>query len=251
MIDMVEWLLPLIFFVVAFLYSSVGMGGGSSYTAILLLTSISTMIIPMISLVLNLFVTTISSFNFIRAGHAKLRIILPFVISAIPMAYIGGAIHVEKIVFMWILLVSLILVAIRIYILDIKCIKSDLTQKAKTIISVISGSILGLLAGIVGIGGGIYLVPLIIMLNLGTVKQAAATASVFIWMVSASGLLSRFQYNAVNIENYYYLVLAVIVGSIFGSYAGSFKCKPKTMERALGSIIIIAIVFIIKKIIEN
>ena len=83
--------LPVLFFIIAFAYSSVGLGGGSSYTALMLIIGMNTLTIPLVSLTLNLFVTTIGSFNFIRNKHAKLKLLLPFIITSIPMAYLGGA----------------------------------------------------------------------------------------------------------------------------------------------------------------
>jgi len=95
----------------------------------------------------------------------------------------------------------------------------------------------------------VYLVPLIIMLNLGTQKEAAAAGTVFVWVVSLSGLVSRLQYNSINLLEYTPLIIAVMIGGFLGSYMGSFKFSPKTMEKTLGIIIIMAIVLLIKKII--
>lgn len=109
-------LLAALFCVVAFFYSSVGLGGGSSYTALMAIFGMSEMAIPMISLALNLVVSSVGSFNFIRHRHAKIRIFLPFFLSSIPMAYLGGSLKLPKEGFLWILFVSLILVAARIYL---------------------------------------------------------------------------------------------------------------------------------------
>ncbi|MBT3195489.1 MAG: sulfite exporter TauE/SafE family protein [Candidatus Ruthia sp.] len=241
-------LLALLFFVVAFIYSSVGMGGGSSYTALMAIAGMSTLAIPMVSLSLNLFVSTISSFNFLRNKHGKMRIILPFLISAIPFAYLGGALSLPKEVFLWVLLASLVIVAMRIYLWEDTSFEIILSQKQKILASLVAGSVLGLVAGIVGIGGGIYLVPLIIMLRIGNQKEAAATGAIFVWTVSLSGLVSRLQYNAIDLTNYLPLIGAVIIGGFLGSYFGSFKYSPKTMEKSLGVIILVAIVFLVKKI---
>jgi len=241
-------ILPLLFFIVAFIYSSVGMGGGSSYTAIMVITGMSTLVIPMVSLSLNLFVTTIGSYNYLRNSHGKARIILPFLITAIPFAYVGGALNLPKEVFLWVLLISLILVAARIYLWQGTGFRLQLSQKNKVIVSLITGSLLGLVAGIVGIGGGVYLVPLIIMLNLGTQKEAAAAGVVFVWVVSLSGLISRLQYNSINLLEYVPLIIAVVVGGFLGSYLGSFKFSSKTMEKTLGIVILLAIGFLLKKI---
>lgn len=165
------------------------------------------------------------------------------------MAYLGGSLDLPKEIFYWILLISLILVAARIYLWQSMSFQFNLKKNEKIIISLITGSVLGLIAGIVGIGGGIYLVPLIIILGLGTEKEAAACGAIFIWLNSASGLLSRLQYNSIDLTNYIPLIIAVIAGAALGSYMGSFKFSPKVMDKMLGLVIIVAIIFLTKKVI--
>ena len=238
------YFLAVLFFLVAFTYSSVGLGGGSSYTALMAVVGVSTLAIPLISLSLNLFVTSVGSFNFIRNRHARIKLILPFLISSIPMAYLGGSLKLPKEIFYWILLISLVFVALRIYAWQSTTIKMNIDQNGKTLISLIAGSIIGLFAGIVGIGGGIYLVPLIIILGLGTGKEAAACGAVFIWLNSCSGLISRIQYNSIDLTNYIPLIAAVLAGGIMGS----FKFSPKAMEKILGAVIIVTIIFLTGKV---
>jgi uncharacterized membrane protein YfcA len=242
------YFLAVLFFLVAFTYSSVGLGGGSSYTALMAVVGVSTLAIPLISLSLNLFVTSVGSFNFIRNRHARIKLILPFLISSIPMAYLGGSLKLPKEIFYWILLISLVFVALRIYAWQSTTIKMNIDQNGKILISLIAGSIIGLFAGIVGIGGGIYLVPLIIILGLGTGKEAAACGAVFIWLNSCSGLISRIQYNSIDLTNYIPLIAAVLVGGTMGSFMGSFKFSPKAMEKILGAVIIVAIIFLTGKV---
>ncbi len=243
------YFLSVLFFIVAFAYSSVGLGGGSSYTALMAIFGINTIAIPMISLSLNLFVTFVGSFNFIRNKHAKIKLVFPFLISSIPMAYLGGALKLPKDIFYWVLLISLVFVVFRIYVWQNTTIKFNAGKKEKIIISIITGSVLGLVAGIVGIGGGIYLVPLIIILGLGTEKEAAACGTIFIWLNSFSGLLSRFQHNSIDLTNYIPLIIAVLAGGALGSFMGAFKFSPKVMKNMLGAITIVAIFFLIKKVI--
>jgi len=240
-------LLASLFLIVSFAYSSVGMGGGSSYTALMAIFGIGHLAIPMISLTLNLFVTTVGSFNFIRNRHGRISLILPFLITSIPMSYIGGSLRLPKGIFYWILLTTLISVALRIYIFDDTSLRLNITKTQQVILSLLIGSVLGLVAGILGIGGGIYLVPLIIILGLGTQKEAAACGAVFIWVNSVSGLAARLQYNPINFTEYLPLVLAVLVGGALGSYMGSSKFSPRTMEKMLGGIIVVAISFLTKK----
>ena len=225
-----------------------GLGGGSSYTALMAIFGMNTLEIPMISLTLNLFATSVGSYNFVRNNHAKLKLILPFLISSIPMAYVGGALRLPTEIFYFILLASLVLVAARMYIWEQTTVKFNLGKVGKITISLIIGSVLGLIAGIVGIGGGIYLVPIIVILGLGTEKEAAACGVIFIWINSMSGLIARLQYNSIDLTNYIPLISAVLIGSALGSFMGSFKYSPKTMQKILGVVIIIAIFLLTKKV---
>lgn len=242
------YILAIIFFVVAFTYSSVGLGGGSSYTALLALFGFNVLAIPIISLALNAIVCTVGSFNFIRGKHLRLKLILPFLLSSIPMAYFGGALKVPKEIFYWLLLISLIIVALRIYVWRSTAFHLKMSKKGEVVVSLFAGSVLGLLSGIVGIGGGIYLVPLILILGLGSEKEAAACGAVFIWLNSISGLISRFQYNAIDMTQYLPIIVAVFIGGAAGSFLGSEKYSPKTMEKILGLVIIVAILFLARKV---
>lgn len=243
------YFIAFLFFLVAFAYSSVGLGGGSSYTALMAIMGFSVLTIPMVSLSLNFLVTLIGSFNFIRYKHARLKLILPFIVSSIPMAYLGGALQLPKELFYWLLLISLVFVALRIYFLSNVSLTLDLSARGKLVIAFISGAILGLIAGIVGIGGGIYLVPLIIILGLGSAKEAAAAGVIFIWVNSLAGLISRFQHNAIDLTEYIPLIIAVIIGGSLGSFVGAARYPPKVMEKVLGIIIIVAIGFLTRKLI--
>jgi uncharacterized membrane protein YfcA len=241
-------LLAFIFAVVAFFYASVGLGGGSSYTALLAVFGASTVTIPMVSLTLNILVTTFGSLVFLLHGHARLRLIVPFIVSSIPMAYLGGMLHLPKMIFYVLLLLSLCAAAARIYFpSNSKPIQLD--QRWKTFCAIVGGAILGLIAGITGIGGGVYLVPLIILLGLGSAKEAAACGAFFIWVNSVSGLLSRIQYSEVDLAPYLPLVIAVVLGGMAGTLMGAGRFKVRTMQQILGSILIVAILLLGRKIV--
>jgi uncharacterized membrane protein YfcA len=242
------YIIAAMFFVVALAYSSVGLGGGSSYTALMAIFGFNTLVIPTISLTLNFVVSAVGSINFIRYKHARAKLIVPFLISSIPMAYVGGSLEMPKKVFYWILLISLVILAIRIYIWRDTKFNLKINRRGQIIISLIVGSILGLISGIVGIGGGIYLIPMIIALGLGSQKEAAACGAIFVWFNSLSGLASRFQYNPINLEDYIMLIIAVLIGGALGSYLGSSRLPRSVMEKTLGLIIVVAIFFLIKEI---
>jgi len=243
------YFLPLLFFAIALAYSSVGLGGGSSYTAMMLIVGMSIITIPLVSLTLNLFVTSIGSFNYIRHQHAKLKLLLPFILTSMPMAYLGGTLKLPPDLFYFILFISLLFTALRIYLWKSTTLNLNLKQKSKIIISLIAGSLFGFVAGTAGIGGGIYLVPLIIILGLGTPKEAAACGVIFIWLNSFSGLISRLQYNAIDLSQYAPLIIAVVLGGSLGSHMGASRFSVATMEKILGLIVLIALTFLLKKLI--
>jgi uncharacterized membrane protein YfcA len=243
-----HYIIALLFFIIAFTYSSVGLGGGSSYTALMAILGFNVLAIPMVSLFLNVLVTSVGSFNFIRKRHARFGLILPFLAGSIPMAYIGGALQLPRELFYWVLLVSLLFVAYRIYFWSNTAFRIQLSNRCKLVISLISGALLGLVAGIVGIGGGLYLVPLIIILGLGSEKEAAACAAIFVWLNSASGLISRLQYNAIDLSQYIPLFVAVLIGGTLGSLMGSTRFSPRQLERILGVVILVAIALLLRQI---
>jgi hypothetical protein len=242
------YFLALAFCIVAFLYSSVGLGGGSSYTALMAIIGVHYLLIPTISLILNLIVTSIASINFLRGGHGRIRLLLPFLITSIPMAYIGGSLHFPKDIFFLLLMATLVLVALRVYVWDRPELRLNLTDSGKLAISLMTGGILGFIAGAVGIGGGIYLVPLIIVLGLGTEKEAAATGAIFIWLNSCAGLVARVG-DFPDPVTIFPLVLAVIIGGAAGSSLGANKYEPRTMQKFLGGVILIAIAILFGKMV--
>ena len=132
--------LALLFCCVSFAYSVVGLGGGSAYTALMAILGVSHAVIPTISLTLNLLVTSAGSVNFIREGHARPRLITPFLVTSIPMSYIGGSLEMPKEAFYWVLLVSLIFVALRIYFWDNTALKLNLGRAQQVMLSLAAGS---------------------------------------------------------------------------------------------------------------
>ena len=241
------YVLAALFFVVAFLYSSVGLGGGSSYTALLAIFGANPVAIPSVSLTLNALVTSIGSFNFIRGGHARLNLIGPFLIGSIPMAFVGGMIALPARWFYVLLLASLIIVALRIYAPGETALRVRMLPAQKLLASLLIGGGLGFLAGAVGIGGGIYLVPLVILLGLGNAKEAAACGAVFIWVNSVTGIAARVVAERYEPELLLPIAVAVIAGAILGSRIGAGKASPRKMEKVLGLVIIVAVILLARK----
>lgn len=240
-------LLAIIFAFVAFFYASVGLGGGSSYTALLAIFGASTVAIPMVSLTLNVLVTTVGSVVFLAQRHGRLRLIAPFLVSSVPMAYVGGMLHLPKTLFYLVLLVSLVFAAVRIYFPG-DATPLTLDNRGRVWLALFCGAILGLVAGIAGIGGGVYLVPLIILLGLGTAKEAAACGAFFIWANSMAGLAARLQYNHIDPAAFLPLIVGAVAGGLAGSMMGAGRFEPRTMQKILGSILVVAIFFLGRKI---
>ena len=214
-------ILSIFFFITAILYSSVGFGGGSTYLALLLIWDTPYYIFPVIALFCNIIVVTGNSVNYIRAGNHNLKLLLPFLIGSIPFAYIGGTLIINKEIFE-ILLFLVLSVAGSLLLMNNKAYENkDVTVKKLNIfISVIIGSLLGLISGIVGIGGGIFLSPILFLLKADKPKNIITTASLFILVNSISGIFGQFTKD--NIINefviYWPLFLSVFIGGLIGNY---------------------------------
>ena len=239
---MTTFLLPLIFLVVALVYSAVGLGGGTTYVALLALTGMDHQQLPTISLSLNLVVTSVGIYNFRRQGHIRFGLIWPFLITSLPMAYLGGSLQLSRVTFLWLLFVTLLFVAARIYLWREVTFNLHLNDPGRLATMLASGAVLGFVAGTVGIGGGILLIPLLIILGLAGEREAAGAGVVFVWVNSAVGLVSRYQRGALDPVLIALLVVAVIVGAGIGSYLGATRFKPRTVQQVLGVVILMALV---------
>jgi len=225
-------ILSILFFVTALLYASVGFGGGSTYLALLLIWEIPYYIFPVIALVCNIFVVSGNSFNYIKAGNLNLKLLLPYLIGSIPLAFIGGSLTIEKNLFELFLFLVLTFAGIMLLI-NFKSYddKKDETYKNIPIfISIPIGGILGFVSGVVGIGGGIFLSPILFLIKAGKPKHIVTAASLFILINSISGITGQLTKNAVfnDLSNYWYLFLAVIIGGQIGNFL-NLKIFPTRM----------------------
>ena len=213
--------LAILFFVTAILYSSVGFGGGSTYLALLLIWGIPYYIFPLIALLCNIIVVSGNCLNYIRTGNLNLKLLTPYLIGSIPLAFIGGSIHVEKI-FFEILLFSVLLTAGALLLLNFRSYddKVENYNKIPIPISIIIGGTLGFLSGVVGIGGGIFLSPILFLAKVGKAKHIVTTASLFILINSISGITGQLTKNIVliDIPSYWQLLLAVLIGGQVGNF---------------------------------
>ena len=224
-------ILSILFFVTAILYASVGFGGGSTYLALLLIWEVPYYIFPVIALVCNIFVVSGNSFNYIKAGNLNLKLLLPYLIGSIPLAFIGGSLHIEKNLFEFFLFLVLAFAGIMLLINFKSYDDEDKTYKNIPIfISVPIGGVLGFASGVVGIGGGIFLSPILFLIKAGKPKHIVTAASLFILINSISGVTGQLTKNAVfnNLSNYWYLFLAVIIGGQVGNFL-NLKIFPTRM----------------------
>ena len=214
-------ILSIFFFITAILYSSVGFGGGSTYLALLLIWNIPYYIFPVIALLCNIIVVSGNSFNYINAGNYNLKLLYPFLLGSIPFAFLGGSIIIEKEIFE-ILLFLVLSVAGTLILIKNKSYEENnlIIKKINFFISLFIGSLLGLISGIIGIGGGIFLSPILFLFKAGSPKIIATTASLFILINSVSGLIGQLTKQMVlnEISNYWLLFLGVFVGGLLGNY---------------------------------
>jgi uncharacterized membrane protein YfcA len=214
-------ILSIFFIITAILYSSVGFGGGSTYLALLLIWEIPYYIFPVIALICNIIVVTGSSINYVRAGNHNLRLLIPFLIGSIPLAFLGGTLILDKKVFEFSLFLVLSIAGVLLFLKNKSYEDKDTKiRKLNIFVSLLIGSILGLISGIVGIGGGIFLSPILFLLKADKPKNIVTTASLFILVNSISGILGQFtKENILNeIISYWPLFLAVFIGGLFGNY---------------------------------
>ena len=232
------------FFVTAILYASVGFGGGSTYNALLVLAEVDYRILPSIALLCNLIVVLGGVWRFSRAGYVDLRRMVPWIITSVPAAWIGGSLNISEKLFVGLLGFSLLAAAVRMF-----WPKKKGQSEAKSIINQywflppVIGTVLGLLAGLVGIGGGIFLAPILYLMRWDSEKKIAAACSVFILVNSVSGLIGQVmkmgymdQFYATSM--YWLLFPAVLIGGQIGSAMGAKYLNPKILNLMTASLIL-------------
>ena len=234
-------ILPILFFVTAILYSSVGFGGGSTYLALLLIWEIPYYILPVIALGCNIIVVSGNSINYIKAGNLNLKLLTPYLIGSVPMAFIGGTLEIEKNIFE-ILLFFVLLVSGLLLLFNFKSYDNNENKykEVKYIYSLFIGSILGILSGIVGIGGGIFLSPILFLLRAGLPKHIVTTSSIFILINSFAGIIGQLTKSYVlnDILEYWYLLFFVLVGGQIGNYL-NLKILPTRFLALITSCLVI------------
>ena len=234
-------ILPILFFVTAIIYASVGFGGGSTYLALLLLWDVPYYIFPIIALGCNIIVVSGNSFNYIRAGNLNIKLLLPYLLGSIPFAFIGGSIEIDKNIFEIILFIVLAVAGL-LLLFNFKSYgnHSKIYKSLPLFFSIPIGIILGFVSGIVGIGGGIFLSPILYLLKAANPNHITTTVSLFILINSIFGIFGQItkDINLHEITNYLYLLIAVFVGGQIGNFL-NIKIIPTRILALITSLLVI------------
>ena len=214
-------ILSILLFVTALNYSSVGFGGGSTYLALLLLAGVSYEIFPIIALACNIIVVSGNSFNYIKAGNYNFKLLLPYLLGSIPFAFIGGSIQVEKELFE-ILLFFVLGIAGFLLLINFKSYENNpkIYKTLPIYFSPLIGVVLGFVSGVIGIGGGIFLSPILYLFKAANPKYITTTVSLFILINSIFGIIGQLTKNQALFEfkEYLFLLLAVFIGGQLGNF---------------------------------
>jgi len=225
-------------FLVAFFYASVGHGGASGYLALMAIFSISPEVMKPTALLLNLFVSSVSFIQFYRGGHFNWKIFWPLALASIPMAFVGGLVHVDAYVYKKILGVLLLIPIIRF--LFFGTIKVDKFNRPDLFLSLLIGAVIGLLSGLIGIGGGIILSPVLLLLHWTNMKQTAAISALFIFVNSLSGLVGQLTKGIQFSSDMYAYVAIAFVGGICGAYFGALRFNQAILKNVLAVVLAVA-----------
>lgn len=234
--------LAALFFITALLYASVGFGGGSTYTALLVLSGAPYALIPIISLACNITVVGSNSLQYARAGLISPYSVWPFLVLSVPMAWIGGRIEISQTLFIGLLAASLLVAGISLLF------KTPTRENPKThsmMITAFIGGGLGFISGMVGIGGGIFLAPILHHIGWGKAKQIAALCSLFILVNSVSGLIGQWMkigsIETLELLHPYWLLLPMV---LIGGFIGNRLSLKVFSENAIRKMTALLILFV-------
>lgn len=246
----IQMIALLALFVIAMLYSSVGHGGASGYLAVLVLAGYMRPDITPVVLILNIAVASTGLFHYRRAGHFSFKLLKPLVITSIPAAFVGGMIPLNDEIYAALLGFILLIAALRFLFV------AHLSQTRETSVlishktwALALGAVLGLLAGMVGVGGGIFLSPLLLFLGWADAKKTAAVSAAFIVFNSMSGLSAHLLLGAViDWSLLSSIAVTIYIGGFIGSFLGAWRLSLRMLQQLLGSVLAIASFKLIIKI---
>ncbi|MBI5934094.1 MAG: sulfite exporter TauE/SafE family protein [Chloroflexi bacterium] len=239
---MMNSLLYLLVPMIAFLYASVGFGGATGYLAVMSFFEIPSQEMATAALVLNILVAGISFSSFYRAGHLRRDLLLPFVAASVPAAFIGGYFKITDEIYSILLYAVLTFVAIRLMFFGSPQDDSQPLRRVPFAWAFLIGLGIGALSGMIGIGGGIFLSPVILFAHWGNAKQASAVAAAFIALNSISGLVGRVAGGTFELTSFGLSLLPFgLVGALMGSYWGAVRLNSLNLRRALGVVMTFAV----------
>ena len=230
--------LCLLIFLVAFCYSSVGHGGASGYLGVLSFFPFSQAELASTALLLNILVAGTSFTSYKKAGHFRWPLLYPFLLSSVPMAFLGGMIHLSTKNYSYLLAAVLLFAAFRLNITVQP--KEKQTSSSNLWLALTAGAGIGLISGMIGIGGGIFLTPLLLFSNWATVKESAAVSAPFIVVNSAAGLAGRFLKGKLVMGMMFPFLFSAFLGGCFGSYLGANRFTNPILRRILGMVLLLA-----------
>ncbi|RAI97838.1 hypothetical protein LX64_04886 [Chitinophaga skermanii] len=233
-----EYLIYPLLLLVAFLYSSVGHGGASGYLALMALFGVQAAVMKPTALLLNLFVSLTSFTFYFKGNYFNKRLFIPLALASIPLAFIGGSITIHADIYKKLLGVFLLIPVARF--LFFKDVQVDETKQPSTFWLIIIGASIGLLSGMLGIGGGVILSPVLLLLRWTNQKQAAAISALFIFVNSLAGLLGQLTKGITFSPQMVSYVGIAFVGGLLGSYYGAVKFQNNTIKYLLAVVLAVA-----------
>lgn len=226
------------FFLIALVYAAVGLGGGSAYLAVLAFLGVPYHLIPSTTLLLNLIVSSGAFYLYWRAGHLRPQLLLPFVLTSIPAAFLSGLLPISKGTFTLLLGLGLLLAALRMFWCPFQQRETDRRKMKIWWLGLPLGTALGILAGLVGIGGGVLLSPMLLLLGWAKPKEASAVASAFVFLNSISGLVAHSLKGVVDLGILLPAGIAALIGGQLGARWGSHRWSGLTVQRAFSIILL-------------
>lgn len=229
----------LLLFIVAFLYASVGHGGASGYLALMALFSLAPAVMKPTALLLNLFVSLTSFIPFYRGGHFRWKVFWPFALASVPLAYLGGLVAIDAVVYKKILGVLLLIPIVRFFFFSNTKVEEQ--RDSNFPLSLLIGGVIGFLSGLISIGGGILLSPILLLLKWTDQKQTAAISALFIFVNSLSGLTGQLSKGIQFTTGMYAYVVIAFTGGLCGAYFGALKFRQTILKNVLATVLLLAV----------